>query len=237
MLESRGGLGKSHLLKETTKEDFLELSSHLTPLALYRELFHYSKERNFKNINLLIDDCDGLETNSLMVSLLKRVSESEKKITMHYHSSSIIKEGLPETYDLENVKITIICNSFKELYNNKMNIKALSDRFVCFLFNPDSKEIFKYLESWGEDIQALNFLKKYFNYSSNFSLRSYLHLIALKKYVKDWEDIMKKDLCIDEVEYVLNSNIKDSEKVLKISEIRGCSIRNAQYLLQKRKGF
>ena len=235
IITSRGGLGKSRLFKETIKDDYLILSSHLTPLALHMELYNYAKERDFKGINVLLDDIDNAESNSLLVSLLKRCGESEKIITMHYHSTRLLKMNVPETYDIENIHIAIMGNSFKTLNNNKMNIEALLDRVIQVEFIPSNLDIFKYLESWAENSKVLSLLKKYYLHSSNFSLRSYIKGCALQKYVKDWEEIMKKDLCIDEVEYVLNSNLPNNKKVLEISKLRKCGIRNAQIILKKRR--
>jgi len=71
IIESRGGLGKSRLVEDTLRDShYLKILSHVTPMQLY--ILGYK----FKDLPIVIDDCDGLLYNDQNISLLKMFCET-----------------------------------------------------------------------------------------------------------------------------------------------------------------
>ena len=67
--ESRGGLGKSRLIESIMSEEpYLRILSHITSMQMFILGFKY------RNLPIIIDDCDGLLSNEETVSLLKMFS-------------------------------------------------------------------------------------------------------------------------------------------------------------------
>lgn len=235
ILEGKGGISKSYSVLEALKnKDYLLIKSHITPAKFYQELFQYAEKRDFKKLLIVIDDLDEFEKNNKMISLIKAFTDTLETNQGHYHSTSYILEGFPSYFSFQELSMVIICNSFKELTKN---IKAVSDRAFYINFTPSNKEIFNKIKQFGKDKEIIDFLEKFYLYSKNFSLRTYVKSEMLKRVSKkldiNWKKLMIKEMNIDNIIYTLNLEIKNSDKVKEISNIKKCSIRTAQRIIRQ----
>lgn len=137
VIESRGGLGKTSLANKIMKDrEHGWISAHCTPLSLYKTSYHK------KNQPLVFDDVDELLSSKVSVSLLKQLCESKDVKELSYYSTAHQSEDVPQRFSTSS-KVLILTNHIKKL---GANIQALLDRAHMISFNPNNKEIIKYIK-------------------------------------------------------------------------------------------
>lgn len=203
IIESRGGLGKSRLTEEVLQEiSSIKIVSHITPLQLY--ILGYK----FKNLPLIIDDCDGLLYNDQNISLLKMFCETrETKRVSWLSTSGILKEqGAPLSYETKS-KVLILTNDFQKLTKN---LGALSDRGWHILFEPTDEEILNRIKEIKgfcsfdlsiEEVDEVYGLIEQYSSFGKFSLRTFVKGLALYKQCKNnetnWKEILLQEMKIN----------------------------------------
>lgn len=235
IIESRGGLGKSRIVEDRLRDThYLKILSHITPMQLY--ILGYK----FRDLPIVIDDCDGLLYNDQNVSLLKMFCETrEVKRVSWLSTCSLLKEQeIPLSYETKS-KVLILTNDFQTI---SKKIGALQDRGWHILFEPTDKEILERIKKIkgycnvdlsNNEINEVYQLIERHSAFCNFSLRTFIKGLALFKQCKDvkinWKEILLKEMGVCNklvlVSQCLESCESDKERV-KMWENNGFSRRS-----------
>lgn len=131
MLDAKGGLGKTHNVKEELREhldsaNIYHQKGFTTPLELYKTLWVARREDSV----LFLDDMSGITSNTKAIDMLKSATDTEgEENWVEYHTSRDIDhpavEGgtLPNTFSFNGS----IIMSFNETPDNR-HFNALKDR-------------------------------------------------------------------------------------------------------------
>ena len=99
-----------------------------TPIGLYQTLYKYSDE----NCVLVFDDCDSLLVDDVALNLLKGALDSGKKrkISWLSESSTLRREGIPDSFDFKGSVIFITNLKFETMKSQKLrdHLDALQSR-------------------------------------------------------------------------------------------------------------
>lgn len=217
VIESRGGYGKSRLVESIMSEEpYLRILSHVTPMQMFILGYKY------KNLPIIIDDCDGLFNSEETISLLKMFCETieTKEVAWLTTHNLLNQQNIPQRYETRS-KVCILTNDFKELTKK---ISALKDRGWHIEFKPNDEEILKKIKeiiscvekkiSYEEKLEVFNLIKRYSKFCE-FSLRTFVKGVQLYKECKnknvDWKAILLNDLKINP-KLVLVNNLLESCK-------------------------
>lgn len=144
MLDAKGGLGKTHNVREVLSEwddegsDWTHLKGFTTPVELFTTLW---KSRDHDHV-LFLDDMSGITNNVKALDMMKAATETQgAENWVQYRSSQGIdhpyREGeeLPQTFNFGGR----IIMSFNETPDNN-DFNALKDRGTFYQFNLDYHE-------------------------------------------------------------------------------------------------
>jgi len=245
VLESRGGLSKSYSVDEVIKgKDVKVLSSHLTPLSNYMNLY------KFKDKSIVLRDLDALLTNNINVSLLKQCAETKGKTpkTISYHSSTPRMDDVPASFTTTS-NILIETNSFQA---KTPALKALESRGFHILFEPSKTAIIEKMREitekpHGETTleqrkQVLNFIEARKGLVPHLNLRHLVNGFGLYSYgiVKpdfDWKTELSKFLELDQrlsiIQNLSETNLKVEEQIKIFSQ--KTSLSRSQFFNLKKK--
>ena len=99
-----------------------------TPIGLYQTLYKYSDE----NCVLVFDDCDSILVDDVALNLLKGALDSGKKrkISWLAESSTLRREGIPDSFDFKGSVIFITNLKFETMKSQKLrdHLDALQSR-------------------------------------------------------------------------------------------------------------
>jgi hypothetical protein len=99
-----------------------------TPIGLYQTLYKYSD----KNCMLVFDDCDSILVDDVALNLLKGAldSGSKRKISWLSESSSLRREGIPDSFIFNGSVIFITNLKFDKMKSQKLkdHLDALQSR-------------------------------------------------------------------------------------------------------------
>ena len=99
-----------------------------TPIGLYQTLYKYSDE----NCVLVFDDCDSILVDDVALNLLKGALDSGKKrkISWLSESSTLRREGIPDSFDFKGSVIFITNLKFETMKSQKLrdHLDALQSR-------------------------------------------------------------------------------------------------------------
>jgi hypothetical protein len=99
-----------------------------TPIGLYQTLYKYSD----KNCMLVFDDCDSILVDDVALNLLKGAldSGSKRKISWLSESSSLRREGIPDSFNFNGSVIFITNLKFDKMKSQKLrdHLDALQSR-------------------------------------------------------------------------------------------------------------
>ena len=99
-----------------------------TPIGLYQTLYKYSD----KNCMLVFDDCDSILVDDVALNLLKGAldSGSKRKISWLSESSSLRREGIPDSFNFNGSIIFITNLKFDKMKSQKLkdHLDALQSR-------------------------------------------------------------------------------------------------------------
>jgi len=235
VIESRGGLGKSKLIESVmSEESYLRILSHITPMQMFILGFKY------RNLPIVIDDCDGLLSNEETVSLLKMFCETAetKEIAWLTTHNLLNQLNIPQRYETKS-KVCILTNDFKEITKK---ISALKDRGWHLEFKPNDDEILNKIKeimpltnnklSYEEKSEIFNLIKTYSKFC-DFSLRTFIKGIQLYEECRNkdinWKSILLNDLKINSKLVLLNNlleSCKEDKKRIEEWEKNGFSERS-----------
>jgi len=225
IIESRGGLGKSRFIETIMSEEpYLRILSHITPMQMFILGYKY------KNLPLVIDDCDGLLHSDETISLLKMFCETieTKEIAWLTTHNLLNQQGIPQRYETKS-KVCILTNDFKEL---SKKVSALKDRGWLIQFKPSDEEVLNKIKeiipviekdmSYETKLEVFNLIKQYSKFC-DFSLRTFVKGLFLFKECQnnsiDWKSILLNDLKINPKLVLINKILEEyQEETLRITE-------------------
>jgi len=218
-IHGRGGIGKTHNVLSTIKEEGLEhnkdytlIKGYITPLKFYQTLY----DNNDKKL-IVIDDVEGLFNNKISKSLLKACLESINGIKIIQYSSTSMDPNLyPNEFNF-HPNVIVCANGIP----HDLDFKAVLDR--CFTYNlkvsnkqllHNIKSILKkdYKTTTLKDRRSIYYClnKRVKTYHTNFSYRFYFK--CLDAYLFDpllWKTLMFENLHTDEIhKIVMKLNVK-----------------------------
>jgi hypothetical protein len=212
IFESRGGLGKTHLINTVFKEaeeEPLMFSGHATPLKIYYEAY-----KNPHKV-IVFDDVDSMLYNKSVVALMKQLCQiGEDKLISYSTTAKYHGENIPRTF-ISNNKVIILCNNIKK---GGADMDALISRSTYIRFNPDNETVLNKLKEFAQDKEVLNWFEqnlKHFNEPLNF--RIYELAVSYKNLKLDWRSIITKIYGLSEefklVSELMNKPYKEAVKV------------------------
>jgi len=193
LLLGRPGTGKTAAAKRIlaqpdsgqTSEDWIEplyVEGHAQPYGLYHQLWWHRDQP------VVLDDLDGLYARPDCVRLLKALCNNQRIKRLSWLSRTIeFADGVPATFETKS-NVLLIANEWKSL---NANVRALEDRAIVLHFDPSHEEIHRYVATWFEDSQVLEFADEHLSVAAYLSIRCYEKACALRGAgVDEWRHIM-----------------------------------------------
>jgi hypothetical protein len=178
-----------------------------TPIGLYQTLYKYSD----KNCMLVFDDCDSILVDDVALNLLKGAldSGSKRKISWLSESSSLRREGIPDSFNFNGSIIFITNLKFDKMKSQKLkdHLDALQSRchYLDLTLDTMRDKILriKQIASDGAlfenmdldksaETEVIEFLEEHKNSLREVSLRMAIKIAQLRKsFALRWKDMAK----------------------------------------------
>jgi hypothetical protein len=178
-----------------------------TPIGLYQTLYKYSD----KNCMLVFDDCDSILVDDVALNLLKGAldSGSKRKISWLSESSSLRREGIPESFNFNGSIIFITNLKFDKMKSQKLkdHLDALQSRCHYLDLTLDTMRdkilrikqiasdgaLFENMDLDKEaETEVIEFMEEHKNSLREVSLRMAIKIGQLRKsFALRWKDMAK----------------------------------------------
>jgi hypothetical protein len=178
-----------------------------TPIGLYQTLYKYSD----KNCMLVFDDCDSILVDDVALNLLKGAldSGSKRKISWLSESSSLRREGIPDSFNFNGSIIFITNLKFDKMKSQKLkdHLDALQSRCHYLDLTLDTMRdkilrikqiasdgaLFENMDLDKEaETEVIEFLEEHKNSLREVSLRMAIKIAQLRKsFALRWKDMAK----------------------------------------------
>jgi hypothetical protein len=178
-----------------------------TPIGLYQTLYKYSD----KNCMLVFDDCDSILVDDVALNLLKGAldSGSKRKISWLSESSSLRREGIPESFNFNGSIIFITNLKFDKMKSQKLkdHLDALQSRCHYLDLTLDTMRdkilrikqiasdgaLFENMDLDKEaETEVIEFMEEHKNSLREVSLRMAIKVAQLRKsFALRWKDMAK----------------------------------------------
>jgi ATPase family associated with various cellular activities (AAA) len=178
-----------------------------TPIGLYQTLYKYSD----KNCMLVFDDCDSILVDDVALNLLKGAldSGSKRKISWLSESSSLRREGIPDSFNFNGSIIFITNLKFDKMKSQKLkdHLDALQSRCHYLDLTLDTMRdkilrikqiasdgaLFENMDLDKEaETEVIEFLEEHKNTLREVSLRMAIKIAQLRKsFTLRWKDMAK----------------------------------------------
>jgi hypothetical protein len=178
-----------------------------TPIGLYQTLYKYSD----KNCMLVFDDCDSILVDDVALNLLKGAldSGSKRKISWLSESSSLRREGIPDSFNFNGSIIFITNLKFDKMKSQKLkdHLDALQSRCHYLDLTLDTMRdkilrirqiaadgaLFENMDLDKEaETEVIEFMEEHKNSLREVSLRMAIKLGQLRKsFALRWKDMAK----------------------------------------------
>ena len=210
IIMSKGGLGKTSLLSKTMKnQEYVYINTHSTPLKTYLTLFEK------RDCPVVFDDIDSILKNSIMVSMLKSLTNTSAIKELTYHTTSKLIGNAPDNFTTTS-NVCILLNEFDV---QDKALKPLLDRGFFIEFLPSKEEILKKIEKVAKSQSlidsekcVLEFIKENYQKINELSLRSLMKGLQLyRDNPNNWKSKFMQMIGFDEktIEYL---NLKEKYK-------------------------
>ena len=186
---------------------FTVIKGKISPLGLYMDLYRHSDDSSI----MVLDDCDGYETDEVMMNLLKSALDTSEKRIISWNTTTKILEdaGIPTTFTFRGSMIFITNKKFDNIKNETMraHFMALQSRSHFVDLEIDTKrelmlrirqvhrdsDLFKNYELDEEQQHtALEFIAENYEKFQHLSIRTPLKIGDLMKVSKHgWRDLAK----------------------------------------------
>ena len=189
LVQSKGGLGKTTSTRKALQDKkHLYLNGHLTPLEMYKQLYHHRDEL------IVFDDIDMLLRNPRSLSLLKQVCDTRNEKEVQYHSTAGSSVDVPQSFTTTS-KVIVLTNQLRKGRGEDM--QAFLTRGLHVLFSPTPKEVYKVLESFAKDKEILSWFNFHLHKLKQLDLRKYVLAVELKNAFLDWNKYVSEELGLD----------------------------------------
>jgi hypothetical protein len=178
-----------------------------TPIGLYQTLYKYSD----KNCMLVFDDCDSILVDDVALNLLKGAldSGSKRKISWLSESSSLRREGIPDSFNFNGSIIFITNLKFDKMKSQKLkdHLDALQSRCHYLDLTLDTMRdkilrikqiaadgaLFENMDLDKEaETEVIEFLEEHKNSLREVSLRMAIKIAQLRKsFALRWKEMAK----------------------------------------------
>jgi hypothetical protein len=178
-----------------------------TPIGLYQTLYKYSD----KNCMLVFDDCDSILVDDVALNLLKGAldSGSKRKISWLSESSSLRREGIPDSFNFNGSIIFITNLKFDKIKSQKLrdHLDALQSRCHYLDLTLDTMRdkilrikqiasdgaLFENMDLDKEaETEVIEFLEEHKNSLREVSLRMAIKIAQLRKsFALRWKDMAR----------------------------------------------
>jgi hypothetical protein len=178
-----------------------------TPIGLYQTLYKYSD----KNCMLVFDDCDSILVDDVALNLLKGAldSGSKRKISWLSESSSLRREGIPDSFNFNGSIIFITNLKFDKMKSQKLkdHLDALQSRCHYLDLTLDTMRdkilrikqiasdgaLFENMDLDKEaETEVIEFLEEHKNSLREVSLRMAIKIAQLRKsFALRWKDMAR----------------------------------------------
>ena len=178
-----------------------------TPIGLYQTLYKYSD----KNCMLVFDDCDSILVDDVALNFLKGAldSGSKRKISWLSESSSLRREGIPDSFNFNGSIIFITNLKFDKIKSQKLrdHLDALQSRCHYLDLTLDTMRdkilrikqiasdgaLFENMDLDKEaETEVIEFLEEHKNSLREVSLRMAIKIAQLRKsFALRWKDMAR----------------------------------------------
>ena len=178
-----------------------------TPIGLYQTLYKYSD----KNCMLVFDDCDSILVDDVALNLLKGAldSGSKRKISWLSESSSLRREGIPDSFNFNGSIIFITNLKFDKMKSQKLkdHLDALQSRCHYLDLTLDTMRdkilrikqiaadgaLFENMDlDKAAETEVIEFMEEHKNSLREVSLRMAIKLGQLRKsFALRWKDMAR----------------------------------------------
>ena len=231
------GLGKTYTILQTLAEcgkklgeDYIYISTHITPLELVNLLYKYQDRI------IVLDDVEKLLLDEKTIGILKSAlwSSVGKRIITYYTTSE--KLEAPEEFEFRG-KVILLLNKIPK--RNKEIVESLLSRVLTYKLDFSYEERLKIMYEMAKilkiPLEVVDFLKSKFTPAlKNFNFRTLIQLNIIKQYYNEnpnWKNVAEKlleqniDKRMKVVWELMNSNLSVKEQVERFREMTGMSRR------------
>jgi len=237
VIYGEAGLGKTYTILQTLAEcgkklgeDYIYISTHITPLELVNLLYKYQDRI------IVLDDVEKLLLDEKTIGILKSAlwSSVGKRIITYYTTSE--KLEAPEEFEFRG-KVILLLNKIPK--RNKEIIESLLSRVLTYKLDFSYEERLKIMYEMAKilkiPLEVVDFLKSKFTPAlKNFNFRTLIQLNIIKQYYNEnenWKNVAEKlleqniDKRMKVVWELMNSNLSVKEQVERFREMTGMSRR------------
>jgi len=177
---------KSTIITEANKNKAHVISGHAKPFEVFCELQEHKDEP------IIIDDADGLYSDSQGQRLLKQLTNRKKPTLVSWISDAPVDRGLEKRFDTSS-PVCLIDNAWNA---QNEHIAALEDRARLFLFDPPPHELHRQMdfEDWFTDADIYNFIGDNLEFFDSLSVRLYEKALEEKEAGDDWKAYILKHI-------------------------------------------
>jgi len=237
VIYGEAGLGKTYTVLQTLAEcdkklgeDYIYISTHITPLELVNLLYRYQDKI------IVLDDVEKLLLDEKTIGILKSAlwSSVGKRIITYYTTSE--KLEAPEEFEFRG-KVILMLNKIPK--RNKEIVESLLSRVLTYKLDFTYEERLKIMYEMAKilkiPLEVVDFLKNNFTPAlKNFNFRTLIQLNIIREYYKEnpnWKNVAEKlleqniDKRMKVVWELMNSNLSVKEQVERFREMTGMSRR------------
>ncbi|MEM1098107.1 MAG: ATP-binding protein [Planctomycetota bacterium] len=169
ILLGRPGTGKTTAAKEvlglnTNARGPLYIEGHMQPFGLYQALWRHCDRP------VILDDLDRLYTHPDCLRLLKALCNSRKIKSLSWVTQRTQSaEEVPASFETTS-SVLLISNTWRSVNDS---LQALEDRAIILEFQPDNREVHRYVGEWFDDPEVYRFIGEHVELAPCLSLRYY----------------------------------------------------------------
>lgn len=166
------GLGKTQIVQRVLGKEHCLIEGGVSAYVLYRNLFLN------QNKLVVIDDVDNLHRDRDCVALLKCICQTNpvKRVSWNKRLTRLDRLELEQEFQTTS-RLIIVSNDWKTI--NK-NVASLEDRGHMISFEPDIKELHRYVGTWFPDKEVYDWFGANLHRIDRLSFRDYIRASELK---------------------------------------------------------